>query len=106
MNKLVLFLVFGIAALGLAAFPRTHSEFQSTPSDKYVIGYFLDWGHGPFDPTVSTGGLSRVNDLDLLLFSFIVTTYNVNIVWGGHGYANGDLVEGYFADNNCTMYNG
>jgi len=50
--------------------------------------------------------MSRVNDLDLLLFSFIVTTYDVNIVWGGKGYANGDLVEGYFADNNCTMYNG
>ena len=50
--------------------------------------------------------MSRVNDLDLLLFSFIVTTYDVNIVWGGSGYANGDLVEGYFADNNCTMYNG
>ena len=50
--------------------------------------------------------MSRVGDLDLLLFSFIVTTYDVNIVWGGSGYANGDLVEGYFADNNCTMYNG
>jgi len=48
--------------------------------------------------------MSRVADLDLLLFSFITTTYDVNIVWGGKGYANGDLVEGYFAHNNCTMY--
>jgi hypothetical protein len=50
--------------------------------------------------------MSRVANLDLLLYSFITLTYDVNIVWGGSGYANGNLVEGYFAFNNCTMYNG
>jgi len=64
----------------------------------------LDWGHGPFDPT--DAGLTRNNDIDLLLFSFITTTYDVNIVWGGKGYADGNLIEGYFAHDKCIMYNG
>jgi len=51
------------------------------------LGYFLDWGHGPFDPTVPTAGISRLKDLDLIYFSFIITTYEPNIVWGGKGYA-------------------
>jgi hypothetical protein len=48
--------------------------------------------------------LSRTGDLDLLYYSFITLTYDVNIVWGGTGYADGNLVEGYFAENNCVMY--
>jgi hypothetical protein len=108
MNKLALVCLLAIVCSTFAAkkFPTTHQEFLQTPSDKFVLGYYLDWGHGVFDPTVADAGMSRVNDLDLLLFSFIVTTYDVNTVWGGHGYANGNLVEGYFAANNCTLYNG
>jgi len=60
--------------------------------------------HGPFDPTVASAGISRLKDLDLIYFSFIITTYEPNIVWGGKGYADGNLVEGYFAFNNCTLY--
>ena len=99
--------MFALLGLSMAAkFPKTHSEFFSTPDDKYVVGWYLDWGHGPFDPIVESGGMKRVGNLDLMWYSFVTLTYDVNIVWGGKGYANGDLVEGYFADNNCTMYNG
>lgn len=105
MNKLIIVCLLAIIVLaGARTAPRTHSDFYTAPNDQFILGYFLDWGHGPFDPTVPTGGLSRVNDLDLIYFSFITTTYDVNIVWGGSGYADGDLVEGYFAFNNCTMY--
>ena len=48
--------------------------------------------------------MSRTGGLDLLYYSFITLTYDVNIVWGGSGYADGNLVEGYFAENNCVMY--
>lgn len=48
--------------------------------------------------------MSRVANLDLLYYSFVTLTYDVNIVWGGKGYADGALVEGYFAPNNCNMY--
>jgi len=53
---------------------------------------------------VASAGISRLKDLDLIYFSFIITTYEPNIVWGGKGYADGNLVEGYFAFNNCTLY--
>lgn len=106
--KLALFCLFAVLCLTMGArkVPTKHSDFFTSESDKFILGYFLDWGNGPFDPTVSTAGLSRLGDLDLLYYSFITLTYDVNIVWGGSGYAGGDLVEGYFALNNCTMYNG
>ena len=89
MNKLTLFVFFALAMIAMAKerrIPRKHSDFFGDNSDNFIEGYFLDWGNGPFDPIVANAGLSRLNNLDLLYYSFITLTYDVNIVWGGTGY--------------------
>jgi hypothetical protein len=87
MNKLILLTLFALVFIVAARrIPRKHSDFFGDNSDSFIEGYFLDWGDGPFNPIVSTDGLARLGNLDLLYYSFITLTYDVNIVWGGTGY--------------------
>lgn len=65
-----------------------------------TLGYYDDWGLTYFSP--EDAGLTRIGDrFDIVYFAFITLTDEVDPIFGGGGYRNGDMVDGSM---NCTYY--
>ena len=102
MNKTVIFFLLGLSLVLAAGWtPTQHSDFMQ-PHGPVIVGYYNDWGNMPFDPIEANGGLMRTKDANIVYFAFYTLTKELNIVWGGTGYDDSNLIDGTMR---CTVFN-